>query len=843
MRCKALYRIVTALFVAVVFFGSGTLVSAMEEQPNVSNKLVKYNSVKLSAVTGTPSGLWHKADIDGKTDAWYYGDDSSQTYYTGATTAGDLQMTFSVKGLTSPVLELDTKYVTETVPGYDRCQILVGSDLLWERSNSVSSGAMGLSDWEFLSLPLDSYVYGSDEVTVTFRFDSVNQIDNYHFGWAVHNAHVPGGSVSPATSGLSINQVDMGNFPSVDIYLTVNDAAGNFVTGLDESNFKLKEANSVVSPFTASLLQSKSAGLSVGMVIDQSGSMYGIMDDAKVAVKDFIDLSSGTQDQFGVVSIGSHAYSAVNQVAVVQDFTTDTQLLKSAVDPLTADGMTPLYDGIEKALELTAQQPGIKAVIAFTDGDDTYSSKDVDSVIAYAKTLGIPVYTIAIGYIGSSSEAVLTKIATQTGGTYTAAASVTDLSSIYQSLQTTLMQQYKVSFDSALFTGDNACYDVEVTLPDGTQYAVNQCATVPSSPNISLDAATKDLIATPPAWASDLTIGAIVVDPDGDDIADVSLYYRTAKSDDAFVKLAMVAKDSSAPTHYSAEIPGSDFADPGIEFYITASDGVNTRTEPAQGYNVIGTGGGSSVTPTEQIYILGPKNNAVMSYGATSGKIDFIFTKIANVAKYSLHLELKDLLNGFSIPIEVPLVPASTSTGTSDPWGGNSSTTTPGTPGFTESFLGMTFGLSLDTATWDMMAKYDLSWGIEAYDADDKLIGSTFVSSNLPAKYVNKLKLIASGAVALTSPTPGMILDKQDSPPVFKWDTYQGVSTYSLILAHTSGFGFDAVIEKSNLTFNLMTMDAATWSSMPDDQWYWTVVGTGGTTMPSDFTIFDFQVQ
>jgi len=849
MKQRNLFKKISALLVISIFFSIAMLAPASAgEQPNLSNELIQYNDAQLAGVTGS-SGLWHSTTMDGKADVWYYGDETTMTYNVGSTaTSGDLQMTFSTAGFISGNLMLDTKYQTESSTYWDKCQILIGSDIVWERSDTISGNdPFGSFNWEQLSIPISSYLSG-DEITITFRFNTIDGGANDYFGWAIHNVKVldpySGASsdptspttVQPQSVGLTVNQINMGNFPTVNALVTVKDSNGNFVSTLGDSNFTVKEAGSVILPVTVSLMQNNPLPLSLGLMVDQSGSMYGTtMTDAKAAVSDFIGMSTGPQDQFGIVSIGASSYSsstAVNEVDVIQDFTTDKDALKAAVASLSADDMTPLYDGIAKTLELTAQQSGIKAVIAFTDGDDTYSKTYTSqSVIDYAKKLNIPVYTIGVGYVSST---ILETIAIQTGGTYTAATSATELSAIYQKLQSNILQQYMLSFQSALSTGANPCYDISVILPDGTQYSAIQCELIPSTPAISLDADTNALFTTGPVTSTDLTIGAYISDADNDPIVNASLFYRIKGSvDNTFFKLDMEDLGSADPTHFTALVPGTFYTGT-IEFYITASDGVNTRIAPAQGYYEIIPGSSPGTSPgsgiTEQIFVLGPTDNDVLSY-TTSG-IDFLFTKINGAEKYVLYMGLSDMLtgSGMTIPLSFDLTPGTI-------WA-------PGTDGFTESFIGMSFKLPLPTATWDLLSKYNFTWGIEAFDASGNLIGSTYLNQ-IPEKYASSLKFISSSSIALTSPIPGAILSKQDAPPLFKWETYPGVSTYTFAAARIQSLGFDNVQLKGGLTFNVLSMDSSTWSGMPSGNWFWTVFGAdaAGAALPADFTLFDFMIQ
>jgi len=244
-----------------------------------------------------------------------------------------------------------------------------------------------------------------------------------------------------------------------------------------------------------------------------------------------------------------------------------------------------------------------------------------------------------------------------------------------------------------------------------------------------------------------------------------------------------------------------------------------------------GSDAASTTTPTnKQIYAIAPANNETLSFGSTNGQLTFSFTKITDATKYLLHFELNDIINYTTIPISSELIPSGSGKAA--------------TPGFSETFVGMTYNIPLDSPTWDSMALYNIKWGVEAFNSSGVLIGSTYASS-VPNKYVSDIKFLASTAIALTSPSPGSTLVLSDSPPVFKWDLYSGVSAYELILARVDGASFSPVLPFPNLTLNLLTMDDPTWQAMPTGTWYWTVLGKDsiGNQMPPKFTIFDFEVQ
>jgi uncharacterized protein (TIGR02145 family) len=294
---------------------------------------------------------------------------------------------------------------------------------------------------------------------------------------------------------------------------------------------------------------------------------------------------------------------------------------------------------------------------------------------------------------------------------------------------------------------------------------------------------------------------------------------------------------ASSNVSWADVVPSSGTGDGSVTITVEENQGSDERTGTVtiagQSYTIIQEG---NIPSFSQISILSPVDNKIMSYGASGGNVPFMFTKVSGATRYMLHLKLYDILTMNEVPIPIELIAPTTSTGT---WGGG----TAGTPGFSEGALGMVYDLQLDAMTWDVLALYDIHWGLEAYDSSNTLIGAT-LDEGSPAKYLNRLKFISSNAIVMTNPQPGASLSKTDSPPPFQWETYTGTSSYSVILAHVGALGFDQVIQEDNLTLNLLPMDYSTWQGMPSGTWYWTVLGydSMGGMNPQDFTIFDFTV-
>lgn len=274
---------------------------------------------------------------------------------------------------------------------------------------------------------------------------------------------------------VKINQVDVSNWPVVKAYVQIIDPTDNApILGATKNDFDLEVNANEISSFTVEQASgSASFPASTSLVIDRSGSMEGInyddqpLNDAKTAAKTFVNEMSSS-DRAEIISFASY-------VKVDQPFTSDTQALKDAIEDLSTYGGTALYDGIWQGLDDTAEETNYrKAVVALTDGGENSSysyhgggywgDPDNSLLIAHAKSLNIPVYTIGLqGYdftrekvvrSYTTSEADLQEIAKETGGEYFYVPTSTDLEDIYQKITQRIEQQYIITFIDNTELGD-----------------------------------------------------------------------------------------------------------------------------------------------------------------------------------------------------------------------------------------------------------------------------------------------------------------------------------------------------------------------------------------------------
>jgi Ca-activated chloride channel homolog len=263
-------------------------------------------------------------------------------------------------------------------------------------------------------------------------------------GWALLSPPVRAQAPPPAqTPGQPFTlEVDVN---VVSVTAIVFDKAGHSIRGLGPKDVQLLEDGvpQEVSYFReASAEGEEKIPLSVVLVLDNSGSMTPNLRFLQEAVLNFVYKLEDI-DQALVVSFNESVKGSA-------EFTGDTDRLERFVEGMQAWGGTSLYDALQYSLGRIKDQPGRKAVVLFTDGDDTTSTTPAQQVIDYARSVEATVYSIAFkgmgGPFGGGSRGFLKKVAEETGGNYFSPDKVGDLIKIFQSISDELKNHYLLSY-------------------------------------------------------------------------------------------------------------------------------------------------------------------------------------------------------------------------------------------------------------------------------------------------------------------------------------------------------------------------------------------------------------
>ncbi|MFZ0815029.1 MAG: VWA domain-containing protein [Candidatus Sulfotelmatobacter sp.] len=202
---------------------------------------------------------------------------------------------------------------------------------------------------------------------------------------------------------------------SVDLVLvpvTVTDPMQRLVTGLGPDNFEVFENK---KPQQIKHFSSEDVPVSLGVIVDTSGSMASKMDRVREAVKEFCD-SANPQDEFFVITFS-------DEPRLVKNFTDSAQDIEGKLVFAVPKGRTALLDAIYMGVrKMREAKYSKKALLILSDGGDNHSRYSEREVKSAVKESDVMFYAIGTfdRYVPTLEEMLgpelLSDLADTTGG-------------------------------------------------------------------------------------------------------------------------------------------------------------------------------------------------------------------------------------------------------------------------------------------------------------------------------------------------------------------------------------------------------------------------------------------
>jgi VWFA-related protein len=182
----------------------------------------------------------------------------------------------------------------------------------------------------------------------------------------------------------------------VNVNATVSDTTGRFVAGLRQEDFIVYEDD---QPQSVTHFSAERVPVSLGIVLDTSGSMDGEkIKAAQRALNRFLYELLDPNDEIFLYRFGDHPI-------LVQEWTTDRQLLARALGRIATNGGTAMYDAVAEALALaTTAQNRKRALLVISDGNDTSSRTSLPATKALIRDGESLVYAIGIDCVVDSDS-------------------------------------------------------------------------------------------------------------------------------------------------------------------------------------------------------------------------------------------------------------------------------------------------------------------------------------------------------------------------------------------------------------------------------------------------------
>ena len=200
-------------------------------------------------------------------------------------------------------------------------------------------------------------------------------------------------------------------------------------------------------------------GLTVSFTMDYSGSMGDDIYIAQDAARTFVRKMS-PNDEAAIIKFNG-------KVQIFQDFTSDTTLLMEAISRQPdSQQFTALYDALYTSIYEVRNRIGRQIVVAYTDGNDNYSTHHRNEVIDLATEHNIPIFLIGLG--PQVDHTVLRPIAESTGGKYYQAPTPSDLAALYEDVFSKVRGYYLLAHTTTDSVENGTWRTVDLTLRDST---------------------------------------------------------------------------------------------------------------------------------------------------------------------------------------------------------------------------------------------------------------------------------------------------------------------------------------------------------------------------------------
>jgi Ca-activated chloride channel family protein len=251
---------------------------------------------------------------------------------------------------------------------------------------------------------------------------------------------------------------------SVDVSLvvlqaTVRDHEGHVVPDLGRQDFEVFEDG---RPQSIHLFRHEDTPVTVGLVIDHSGSMSHKLGDVTAAARAFVK-SSNSHDQMFVVDFNETVSLGLPSGT---DFSDNVDQLGTAIWAKPALGTTALYDAILSGLyQLGHGASDKKVLIVISDGGDNASKARLDRVLKMAEQSSAVIYTIGL-FEPSDPDAnpkVLRRLAQETGGQAFFPAQLSETVEICERIARDIREQYTIGYSSSNEKRDGSYHKVRLT--------------------------------------------------------------------------------------------------------------------------------------------------------------------------------------------------------------------------------------------------------------------------------------------------------------------------------------------------------------------------------------------
>ncbi len=248
----------------------------------------------------------------------------------------------------------------------------------------------------------------------------------------------------------------------VNVLCTVreNSGKGKYVENLKREDFEIYEdgVRENIQYFNHGMGEDADP-LSIALLIDTSGSVKSKLAFEQKAAVEFLKSTLRKNKDLAAV-LQFH-----EEVELVQDFTYDPDLLRTAILETRAGGGTKLYDAVYVASQdLLKDEVGRRVIVVLSDGDDTLSELAKKDAIKAAQEQDIVIFGLGIRSADTNYGA-LKDFAQDTGGLFVdSEIDLNRLREAFAKINGEIKNQYSIGYVSHNKARDAAFREIKIKL-------------------------------------------------------------------------------------------------------------------------------------------------------------------------------------------------------------------------------------------------------------------------------------------------------------------------------------------------------------------------------------------
>lgn len=468
--------------------------------------------------------------------------------------------------------------------GYDHGFVMLstngGSSWIELDERSGTSG----DEWEPCQIDISSY--NNRDVIIGFKLVSDSTVPG--FGWYIDDFAITG--EEPDILNVNILDLNSQNFPFV--YMNVNiDSLGSTVTSLEEDDFSIYENSVEQSDFVEIIFpeeEDRSRMADIVFVLDVSGSMGDEINSVRQNMQSFVN--SLTQSQIDY-RIGFIVFADIYYVYNEHNLYEDSDDILSVINniQLGEHGLGNGGDGPENQFGSMAEaclmnfRPGSQRIqIMLTDAtsheNDGVTPWTLDNLLAERL---IPNQIVVFPIFDNNSSAQIdqyVQIAEMTNPLGTYYHIYDNFNEIITDIGNFVANNFSVRYRSNDEELNGLTRIVEVIVEKDNETATGTGFYMPgSNPEISLTEYTANMLLNSQSAGNNLELEINILDAIPPYAISVNLFYKQVGADSYLI----TPFSESAQGTWAATIPSAHVQEPGLSYYISASDGQTISTYPA----------------------------------------------------------------------------------------------------------------------------------------------------------------------------------------------------------------------------------------------------------------------